>query len=70
MIKPLLIINDPYAGAKNNVMPLIETRFEEVQVAFNVRTTDGGLMEAFKIAQEANLDEISVMCVAGDDNTF
>ena len=51
-------------------MPMIESRFEEEKIQFNVKTTTGEPMEPFNLAKEADFEEISVLCVAGDDNTF
>ena len=69
-LKKIYLINDPYAGAKGNIMPKIEDRFGSENIPYEVSTSGGNPMEIYNKVKELNLDMYSVLAIAGDDNTF
>ena len=69
-LKPIFLINDPFAGAKGNVMPMIEERFETEQIKFEVSTSTGTAKEVYDMTLELDLEKYSTIAVAGDDATF
>ena len=69
-LKPIFLINDPFAGAKGNVMPMIEERFETEQIKFEVSTSTGVAKEVYDMTLELDLEKYSTIAVAGDDATF
>ena len=69
-LKPIFLINDPFAGAKGNVMPMIEERFETEQIKFEVSTSTGTAKEVYDMTIDLDLEKYSAIAVAGDDGTF
>ena len=67
---PVCIINDPYAGGREVIMPMVEKRFNEAEIKFNTHTSEGNPMDVFNMAKDMDLSEYSLLCVTGDDNTF
>ena len=68
--KPICIINDPYAGGREVIMPIIEKRLNEAELKFDTHTSEGNPMDAYNMAKDMDLSQYSMLCVAGDDNTF
>lgn len=69
-LKKVYLINDPYAGAKGNIMPKIEQRFGDEQIVYEVSTSGGNPMEIYNKVKDLNLDMYSIIAIAGDDGTF
>ena len=69
--KRVCLINDPYAGARENIMPTIEERFNGAGVNYDTYTSEGNPVDAYRMIKDMeNLGDYNLICVAGDDNTF
>ena len=69
--KPLLVIHDPHATSKEDIMPLVEAKFNNEHVNYQVRTSAGNEFEVLNMVKgDVDFEAISAIAIIGDDGTF
>ena len=63
------MIYNPNSGKKTNLVPMLEQRFNQEGVPFELMPTRQAL-DTYRFARELNIDEYSVIACCGGDGSY